>query len=199
MSEETDDLDEFLTLAPRPASEPSRQRAEILESTLRTLWVRSLVRRLVRYGATLAGVAAVFVAGVGIGLRQAPPIRETVFVATPAPPAEIVTVTIPFVVPLPGGSGIPEQAPKPAQTARALELDAEQADDAAMAAALYRRAGDAYLTSEQDYVNAARCYRLFLTRGGTSALVPDAGDSWLLTSLKNSAFKETVHATPPRG
>jgi hypothetical protein len=78
-------------------------------------------------------------------------------------------------------------------------LEAEQADDAPTAAQLYRQAGDAYLSVEQDYARAARCYRLFLARGGATALSPEPGDSWLLTSLKNAAFKEKVHATLPDG
>jgi len=30
-------------------------------------------------------------------------------------------------------------------------------------------------------------------------LLPERGDSWLLTSLKNAAFKEKVHATSTNG
>jgi hypothetical protein len=68
-------------------------------------------------------------------------------------------------------------------------LQAEQADDRAEAAKLYRVAGDTFL-GEQDYANATRCYRLFLTRAGDDGLSPERGDSWLLTSLKNAAFQE---------
>jgi hypothetical protein len=81
-------------------------------------------------------------------------------------------------------------------TARALELDAEQADGP-RAAALYRRAGDAYLSGESDHVNATRCYRLFLARGGAPA--PEPGDSWLLTALKNTTPQEKTNATRTDG
>ena len=60
---------------------------------------------------------------------------------------------------------------------------------------LYRLAGDKYLIDRQDYRNAARCYRLFLARAGDPGLAPDPGDTWLLTSLKNAAYKEKVDAT----
>ena len=74
------------------------------------------------------------------------------------------------------------------------ELKAELADDPAAAARLYRAAGDKYLNDRQDYRNAARCYRLFLARAGDTGLSPDPADTWLLTSLKNTAFKEKYDA-----
>ena len=88
----------------------------------------------------------------------------------PAPPAEVVT------------------APQ-------AEVKAELADDPADAARLYRLAGDKYLNDRQDYRNAARCYRLFLARAGDNGLSPDPADTWLLTSLKNAAFKEKYDAS----
>ncbi len=72
------------------------------------------------------------------------------------------------------------------------ELRAEQADDRAEAARLYRQAGNAFLR-DQDYANATRCYRLYLARSGDTALSLDTDDSWLLVSLKNAAFKEKIH------
>ncbi|HEY1188421.1 MAG TPA: hypothetical protein VGE74_12285, partial [Gemmata sp.] len=71
--------------------------------------------------------------------------------------------------------------------------------DPRASAHLYRRAGDAYLTAQQDYANAARCYRLFLARAGDGAMAPEPNDSWLLTSIKNTAFKEKIHATGTDG
>ena len=122
--------------------------------------------------------------------------RETL---VPIPQVEVVTAPVPVFIPV--GSGSVEQVPTPDAplTAAKLELNAELQDDAATAAKLYRQAGDRYLADEQDYANAARCYRLFLARGGDPALAPEPGDSWLLTSLKNAAFKEKVHATPVDG
>ena len=80
---------------------------------------------------------------------------------------------------------------------QAAELQAEQMDDPAEAAKLYRAAGDRFLDRE-DYRNATRCYRLFLARAGDNGLSPEKGDSWLLTSLKNAAYKEKTHAPPIR-
>jgi hypothetical protein len=193
MADERDDLDDLL--APRPAAETPGLRDALLRRTRRRL---RFGRRARRAGAA-AGIAAVFAAGVGVGVWHAPRARETVLVPTPVPQVEIVTVPVPVVIPVPDRSAERPPPPVAVRSGRALELDAEQADDAPTAADLYRRAGDAYLTADQDYVNAARCYRLFLARAGAPALAPDPGDSWLLTSLKNAAFKEKVHATPLNG
>lgn len=184
MADDPDDLDALL--APPPAAESPDLRAAVLRRTQRTLAARRWARR----AGKLAAVAAVFAAGIAVGAwRSPPPPRPTV---GPAPRTEVVFV--PVLVPLPPASAEePAPPPEPARTARGLELDAEQADGP-HAAALYRRAGDAYLSAEADYANAARCYRLFLTRGGEPALGPEPGDSWLLTSLKNAAFKERIHA-----
>ena len=78
-------------------------------------------------------------------------------------------------------------------SASEMELRAEQMDDRAEAARLYRTAGDSFLRDE-DYTNATRCYRVFLARAGDDGLSPEQGDSWLLTSLKNAAFQEKVDA-----
>jgi hypothetical protein len=72
-------------------------------------------------------------------------------------------------------------------------LRAEQTDDRTEAAKLYRTAGDTFLRNE-DYTNATRCYRLFLIHAGDSGLSPESNDTWLLTSLKNAAFKEKTNA-----
>lgn len=182
---EPDDLGELL--APRPAAESPGLRDAILRSTERRL----TARRWSRFAGKAAAAAAVFAAGLFLGVRNAP--REVV--PAPEPRIEVVSVPVPVFLPLPGGSVEPSAPQVAARTGHELELDAEQTDDAPTATRLYRRAGDAYLDAEQDYANAARCYRLFLARAGDSALSPEPGDSWLLTSLKNAAFKEKVHAT----
>ncbi|MBX9585027.1 MAG: hypothetical protein K2X87_32380, partial [Gemmataceae bacterium] len=69
----------------------------------------------------------------------------------------------------------------------------------AEAARLYRLAGDLYLNDRQDYRQAARCYRLHLSRAGAAGLAPQPDDSWLLSSLKNAAYKETVDASASGG
>jgi hypothetical protein len=191
-----DDLSELLS--PPPAADTPGLREGILRRTQRRLAVRKWTRRIGKS----AAVAAVFAAGIGVGVWRTASERETVFVPAPVPPpqVEVVTVPVPVLVPLVGASGSSDPAPPAAPlAAKALELKAEQADDAQTAARLYRQAGDAYLNVDQDYANATRCYRLFLARGGDSVLSPDRGDSWLLTSLKNAAFKEKIHATSING
>jgi hypothetical protein len=192
MSDDPDALDDLL--APTPAAETPGFRDALFRRTRRRLAAGRWVRR----AGKVAGVAAVFAAGVGAGGWNAPRERETVFVPVPVREVEYVAVPVPVVVPVPDRSPAPAPEPAAARTARALELDAEQADDGPSAAALYRRAGDAYLTAEQDYANAARCYRLYLDRAGDPALSLEPGDTWLLKLLKNAAFKEKVHATRTR-
>ena len=189
MPDEPDELDELL--APPPASETPGLRDTLLQRTQRRLAFGRWARR----AGKLAAVAAVFAAGIGVGVWLAPRERETVLVPTPVPQVEVVLV--PVLVPV-SGTSAEQSAPDPTRSASALELDAEQADGA-RAAVLYRQAGDAYLTAEEDYANAARCYRLFLTRGGDNALSPEPSDSWLLTSLKNAAFKEKTRAPITNG
>lgn len=185
MADPHDDLDE-LPAPPAPAESPGLRDA-ILRRTQRRLVRVKWARRATR----LAAVAAVFAAGVGVGFLRTPDERERIVVVR-----EVEVVAVPVVVVVPVSvSAVEQPPPVAAPTAARLELDAEQAD-APAAAKLYRDAGDQYLTAEQDYANAARCYRLFLARAGDLALSPESGDSWLLNSLKNAAFKEKVHATP---
>lgn len=188
--DEPDELEELL--APRQSGDTPGLRDALLRRTQRRLAFGRWTRRAGR----LAAVAAVFAVGVGVGIWRAPRERETVLVPTPVPQVEMVFV--PVLVPVLSPSAEPQPAPDATRSAKAIELDAEQADEA-RAAALYRQAGDAYLSAEQDYANAARCYRLFLARGGDDVLSPEPGDSWLLTSLKNAAFKEKTHATAVDG
>ncbi len=189
MADEPDDLDDLL--GPLQAADTPGLRDAIFRRTRRRLARRRWARRVGK----VAAVAAVFAAGIGVGGWRTFGERETVLV--PVPRVEVVFV--PVLVPVPAPSPEPPPAPEAARTARATELDAEQADDAARAAVLYREAGDRYLTAEQDYANAARCYRLFLLRSGDTALSPEPSDSWLLTSLKNAAFKEKINATATNG
>lgn len=192
MADEPDDLDALL--APQQIGDTPGLREALLQRTQRRLAFGRWAQR----GGKLAALAAVFAVGVGVGMWQtrAQPERETVLVPTPVPQVEVVLVPVP--VPAASASAEQSPAPDPTRSASAFELDAEQADGA-RAAVLYRQAGDAYLGAEQDYANAARCYRLFLTRGGDNALSPEPGDSWLLTSLKNTAFKEKTRAPTTDG
>lgn len=188
MTDNPDDLAELL--APPQTGDTPGLRAALLRRTQRRLALGRWARRAGQF----AAVAAVFAGGIGIGAWWAPRDRETVLVSAPAP---TVVVLVPVLAPILSASAEPT-VPDAPQSAKKLELDAEQADGMS-SAVLYRQAGDAYLSAEQDYANAARCYRLFLARGGDPALSPEPGDSWLLTSLKNAAFKEKVHATTTDG
>ncbi len=193
MTEPHDDLAALLAPVDAPAT-GAALRDTILRRTQRRLLRRRWARRVVR----ATGAATVFATGVGVGVWRAPvPAGPSDPIVRPEVVVEVVTVPVPVLVPVAGGSA--EQPPTPDATAGRLELAAEQADDAATAATLYRQAGDRYLTHEQDYTNAARCYRLFLARSGPSALSPAATDSWLLTSLKNAAFQEKIDAKTTNG
>lgn len=175
-ADDPDDLRELL--APKPGAPDAARREALFRATARRLRARRWARRAAR-GAVAAGVLA---GAFALGRASVPPAPE------PRPHTEFVAV--PVAVPVVPSAPEPPPAPR---TARALELDAELADGAA-AARLYRTAGDAFLTAESDYANAARCYRLFLSRAGDTALSPEPGDSWLLVSLKNAAFKEKIDA-----
>lgn len=191
MSDPPDDLDALLS--PRDVAPASDRREAVFAQTARVLARVRLVRRTVRG----AAVAAVFVAG-GLAGWAAKPDR----VVVEAVPGPVEVVPVPVVVPveLPTRGLTPPGSPGPEpMTAGAAELLAEQADAPAEAARLYRLAGDKYLDAERDYRNAARCYRLFLARGGDPALSPDPGDTWLLTTLKNAAFKEKFHVAKIHG
>ena len=187
MTEPPAEFDDLGTILAASATAPlPALRDAILMRTERVLRRRRIVNRLTKLGT----VAAVFALGIGLGREQRtqpePILQKNLYVTS--------TVFIPVVILVP----IPAEEPSTPQpiartdptTAAQAELLAEQADDRGEAARLYRLAGDTYLNDVQDYRNAARCYRLHLARAGDPALQPDAKDTWLLTSLKNAAFKE---------
>jgi hypothetical protein len=183
MIDPPDDLADLL--APRPGGPSAAARAAILRQTERGLARRWWLRR----GTRTAFVASLVAAGGAVGWFARTPVADA-----PASPA-VEVVVVPVVVPIiqPPVADTPS-APAPTLSASAVELLAEQADDALAAARLYRQAGDAFLR-EQDYPNATRCYRLFLARSGQAALALDPNDSWLLVSLKNAAYKEKIDGT----
>jgi hypothetical protein len=180
---EPDDLSELLS--PKPGTESDALREEVFRRTARAL----RARRWVRSAAKCAVAAALLVSAFALGRSSAPRAPDVV-------PAVLQVEFVAVVVPVPVLPESPEPPPAP-RTARSLELDAEQADGMA-AARLYREAGDAFLSAESDYANAARCYRLFLARAGDAGSALETGDSWLLVSLKNVAFKEKVNAQDVR-
>lgn len=186
MSDSHDDLDEVL--APQPG-QPSR----VLRETLLRATERQLTRdRWLRRGTRVAAVAGVFFLGGLAGWLIRPERQRDIEVAGDV-------VAVPVVVPIIVKPDVPATGSAGTQLAASqAELLAEQTDDRAEAARLYRQAGDAFLR-DQDYANATRCYRLFLARGGDTSLALAADDSWLLVSLKNAAFKEKAHVPKTDG
>src|SRR5207237_817242 len=154
-----DDLADLLT--PRPAP-PSPVRESLLRLTERR---PNRDRRLRR----TAKVAAVFLVGGAAGWFARP---------SPVPMREVVY--FPVIVPVPTNPavhtpGSPEVAAP--LSASKIEMQAELADDRKEVARLYRSAGDAFL-GDQDYANAARCYRLYLMNAGDSASSLEPSDTW---------------------
>lgn len=184
----TDDLGRLLG---SPAADTDeRLKAVIRRQTLRTVGRRRWVRR----GGKLATAAGLFLAGLSFGWVGKPgrTTVQVVRVELPAPPPEVVTV--PVLVPVSPPKPPPPE--NPYRTADRLEQAAEQADDPAEAARLYRLAGDTYLTDAAEPGQAARCYRLFLQHAGSAGLAVDAkADSWLLMSLKSQRKREVSHVT----
>jgi hypothetical protein len=194
MTEPDDELDGLLS--PKPGSEPAGLRTALFTRTERRLARRLLVRRV----ATIAAVMAVFGIGIVAGavMTSRPP---TPPVGKPEAAPVVVTVVVPVPVPVPQQpepSGPVARTPDPT-TASEAELRAEMADDPKEAAQLYRLAGDKYLNDRADYANAARCYRLYLVRAGDDGLTLESGDTWLLISVKNAAFKEKYDAPKTGG
>ena len=175
------DLDDLLAPVPAP-DDPARKEA-IFRATLPRLTRRLRIRRWLGYAAMLA-----------IGAAGG-------FFAKPTAPPEVVTVTVevPVLVPVPAAVPVPVPESPGVEVAKSgtqLELDAEQADDRAACAKLYRAAGDRFL-AERDVSNAMRCYRLHLNEAGAAGRSADAADSWLLVQLKVSHTKENANATDP--
>jgi len=188
-----DDLESLL--APRPTPEPRPG----FEATLFAQTERALARgRHLRCTGRAAVVAGVFGVGglLGWGLRPVPPAPE---IDPAVPRVEVVTVPVVVPVPVPAESAPVAEVSTEPTTAAAAELLAEQADDPARAARLYRLAGDRFLLDAQDFRNSRRCYRLSLARAGDGGLRPAADDSWLLADLKVSLLKERHDATKNDG
>ena len=159
----TDDLD-FLSVPP-PAGDPAlrdRLRGRTAGVVRRRTWLHRFGRASVVLVAFAGGVA---VQRFAVG----PEVRELV-----------VTVEVPAAVeaPAPPPVAVPERTPGE------LELLAEQADDPAEAARLFRSAGDRYLKDRDDLRAALRCYRNFLDAAGDADLSASPADTWLLASLK---------------
>ncbi len=185
-----DSDDELAELLGPPAEHvsPALHHA-LLRQTERVVQQRLWVRRIIQ----AIAVASVFMLGSGFGWWARSGNRPELATVDQQP----MLIPIVVLVPVPGEPAISAPLPKPPPiSATQIELRAELADDPAEVARLYRTAGDAFLR-DQDYRNATRCYQLFLTQAGDSALLLTPTDSWLLTSLKNAAYKEKFHALAP--
>ncbi|MGL4424144.1 MAG: hypothetical protein ACRCZF_26045 [Gemmataceae bacterium] len=164
-----DDLEQWL--AP-PGGLPPANIEAILTATVPLLPV-SRPRTSLRTAALVGGALA---AGVLAGWFGKP---------TPEPTTVEIRVEIPVrvEVPVPGTAAefvAAEAPPTPEQ----LELTAEQTDEAAARAALYRQAGDLFL-DQSDINGALRCYRLHLTIGGAAVRSATPTDPWLLRRMKS--------------
>lgn len=188
MNEPHVDVEELL--APKPDDVPIVYRDALFSQTER----RVVWNRRVRFVRRSIVMPVIFILGLFVGvLTRSDPGRPKTEPNLLAPVVRVITVEIPIPVPqLPDSPSPIAKSLEPA-TATDAELRAELADDPADAARFYRTAGDRYLNDASDFANAARCYRLFLARAGTPGLNPEPGDTWLLTSLKNAAFKEKAH------
>jgi hypothetical protein len=58
----------------------------------------------------------------------------------------------------------------------------------------YRRAGDRYLTDENDPLSALRCYGNALDAGSEGDLTISTSDNWLLMAIKSAREKEQSDA-----
>ncbi len=163
-----DELEKWL--APRHPSGSEPTAAELFALTRPILRRRVLLRWLSR-GLLVLTLLTV---GYAAGFLTAP--VKTVVVEVPIP-----AVAIPEVPPVAVPAPVP---PAPEPSAAQLELQAELSDVPADTAALYRRAGDKYLTVERDYPRATRCYRQHLQALDQKSPPLDANDTWLLASLK---------------
>ncbi len=183
MTDEPDDLDAIL--APSSASLSPGLHDAILVRIEREFARRRTFNRLAKAGTLAAVLGLGFLIGHGTRSRPVDPVPADLKLRT-------IVVPVLILVPVPAeqSSSQPLAARSEPDTASQAELLAEQSDDRAEAGRLYRLAGDRFLNDAQDYRNAARCYRLYLDRAGEGALTPSATDTWLLTSLKNSLFKE---------
>lgn len=148
-------------------------RDSIRESTLGQVRNRARVRRVSRAGfIAIAFVGGMLLMGM---LRERDTVERCV----------VLTVPVAIEAPVPE-TPIPPRSLTPAQ----VELEAERALAREESSRLFREAGNRFLTEEQNYQAAMRCYRNFLDEAGEADLAAAESDTWLLTSLKNARKKE---------
>jgi hypothetical protein len=168
---EPDPLDDLLAAPPAAGTEALRE--ELLGRTTRLLRRRRRLRRLA-WAAALAACCGAGLLTVWWAARPAPPV----------PPPTGLREERATAVP----------APEVPATAVAVEERAADDDDLKAQAALYRRAGDLYLSEENDPAAALRCYGNALDAGGGADLSVAPSDNWLLMTIKSARQKEKRHA-----
>jgi hypothetical protein len=168
---EPDPLAELL--APPTGPDPVALRRRLREQTVRLL----RRRRLWRYLAVAAAVAAAFLLGLLLPRPGARP---------PAPAPETTS--------RPDQPPAPEKGPAPADAPSAVALEWRAFDNTD--ASLYRQAGERYLREDGDPLAAARCYRQSLDAAGPDALAVTADDDWLLMAIKDARQREKHDAKP---
>jgi hypothetical protein len=166
---EPDPLEELLAPPPAAAAEGLRER--LLGQTTRLLRRRRRLRRLAG-AAALAACCTAGLLAVWWAVRPTPPAPSPDMAREerPAPPAPELSEAV------------------------AVEERAADDDDLRAQAALYRRAGDLYLSAENDPAAAVRCYGNALDAGGEADLSVAPSDNWLLMAIKNARQKEKRHA-----
>ncbi len=173
-SREPDPLDRLLA-PPSPPPDADVLRQRVYARTRRVLRRRRFLRQL----AYSAGLAASFAAGLlvmHVAMRPAPTLDVQAHSANKDEPQPPVSPPTP-----------PAEAPALAQEWRAFDSSDQRGE-------LYRRAGDRYLTEENDPLSALRCYTNALDNGSEQDRAISADDNWLLMAIKDARQKENKHA-----
>ena len=174
MTPESDDLDDLL--GPTP---PTPGHARVKDAVLRASTRRIVRDKWLRRARTVLAAVLLLAAGGFAGWLAKP--------APPAPEPAVYPVPVPV---FPAPEPPPMSAGQVLASAERIELQAEQAADAAESARLYRLAGVRY-EDRAEYGQAARCYRLHLLAADPAGRAVTTDDSWLLISVKTTLRKET--------
>jgi hypothetical protein len=172
-SRDPDPLDGML----RPQSPPDNEALQqaVYARTQRVLYRR----RRVRHFAYAAALLVSFAAGL-LAMRVATP-------PTSAPAPQVAVIP-------PKESPPPDKLASPAEEKSALAQEWQAFDSLKERAALYRQAGDRYMTEENDPQSALRCFSNALDNGTEQDLAISSDDNWLLMAIKDARQKEKNHA-----
>jgi hypothetical protein len=166
-SSQLDAWDELLV--PKPAEASDALRLYLLRCTTRVLRLRRWTRR----ACMVLVLAACYAAGLA-----------TMHWLTPAAPA--VTVYVEKTPEEPPAPPAKEPVPSPFD----MEWHLLDHPNQPQQVALYRQAGDRYLTEANDPESALRCYRRMLEAGSDADLAISPEDNWLLMAAKAERQKE---------